>query len=135
MEMYVRLLKRDRQFCYLPEPLVNIGISDTQVTQSCLYKPAIELPEGLILLQKHGIKSLGNVFVYDAWWRLLRNMKIFQPQQLQLYAPGYWPAPILALQRDLAGSRKSLLANGFTSKSLMYLSFQKNKGIIRKFAT
>ncbi|WP_169749169.1 glycosyltransferase family 2 protein [Flavihumibacter petaseus] len=126
MEYYVRLLKQEKAFTFLPEILVSVGISDSQVTQSCLYQPPVELPEGKLLLEKHGVAALRNVWVYDAWWRLLRNMKILKPEQLEAYAPGKWPEAILRLQEDLSGSPGSWLQHGLLSKALMFLSYLKH---------
>jgi len=130
MEYYVRILQQERTFLFIPEKLVNVGISHSQVTQSCLYKPSIELPEGRILLEKHGVAVLQNVWVYDAWWRLLRNMKILRPAQLETY--GNWPDAIYAMQRDLKAVPFNLTRFGPLSKAFMYLSYLKNKSLIRK---
>ena len=75
-DFYERVLRAENTFYYTDQPLMNVGISKSQVTQSCLYKPEVELPEGLTLLQKYGVSSLQNIWVYDAWWRLFRNMNI-----------------------------------------------------------
>ncbi len=126
MEYYIRLLQQERSYTYINKPLVNVGISESQVTQSCIYVPEVELPEGYILLQKHGIKALRNIWVYDAWWRLLRNMQITSEGQLKKYAAEDWPKVIVEMTNDLARIPKSLLKTGITSKLLMSLSYIKN---------
>lgn len=130
MEYYIRILKQERSYYFIYKPLINVGISHSQVTQSCLYKPFIELPEAKVLLEKHGIRVLRNVWVYDAWWRLLRNMRILFPDQLGEF--GEWPEAILALQKDLARPPFNLTRFGLVSKALMYLSYRKNQPLIRK---
>lgn len=135
MEFYVRVLHTEKAYQYIPESLVNVGVNDSQVTQSCLYQPPVELPEGKILLEKHGLTPLGNIWVYDAWWRLLRNMGILSPEQLQLYAPGIWPTIILKLQEDLAALPTGLLGFGPISKSFMFLSYLKNQTYLLKKPT
>jgi glycosyltransferase involved in cell wall biosynthesis len=126
MEYYLRLLQQERSYTYINKPLVNVGISESQVTQSCIYVPEVELPEGFILLQKQGIKALKNIWVYDAWWRLLRNMHITSEEQLEKYVPEDWPKVIVEMTTDLARVPKSLLKTGVTSKLLMSLSYIKN---------
>ena len=127
IEFYNRVLKQTRNYYYINQPLVNVGISESQVTQSCLYKPEVELPEGYILLQKQGIKPLRNILVYDAWWRLMRNMNITTLQQLQQYGNKDWPAVIINMVNDLAKAPRALLRIGVLSKMLMTFSYLKNK--------
>ena len=90
-DFYERVLRTEKEFQFINKPLICVGISESQVTQSCLYKPEVELPEGLILLDKYGVSSLQNILVYDAWWRLFRNMNITTKEQLQTYTNREWP--------------------------------------------
>jgi glycosyltransferase involved in cell wall biosynthesis len=130
IEFYERILRTTQNYYFINQPLVNIGISESQVTQSCLYKPEIELPEGYILLRKQGIKPLRNILVYDAWWRLLRNMNITTSQQLEQYGNKDWPNIIVNIVNDLAKAPKALLRIGVISKILMTLSYLKNKKLV-----
>lgn len=130
MEFYVRLLNQYRDFIFIPDILVHVGISGSQVTQSCLYVPSVELPEGRLLLEKHGLQPLSNIWVYDAWWRLLRNMDIVLPEQLTAW--GTWPDIIYAMQKDLAETPANMRRFGLFSKAFMYLSFRKNQSLIPK---
>jgi len=126
MEFYIRLLRQEQQYCYIDEPLVNVGISQTQVTESCIYNPAVELPEGWLLLEKHGRRALRNIWVYDAWWRLLRNMEIRSVDQLTRYVPAAWPPVIYAMVKDLSLCPRVWLKLGAVSKIWMGLSYVKN---------
>ncbi|ULQ53784.1 glycosyltransferase family 2 protein [Flavihumibacter fluvii] len=130
MEFYVRLIKELNRFKYIDEILVNVGVSESQVTQSCIYQPTVELPEGLLLLRKHGDKPLDNVWVYDAWWRLLRNMEIFTLEKLEQYTNEPWPAIIQQMVIDLAGIPAAFLKLGVLSKAFMFASYLKNKSLI-----
>lgn len=132
MEYYVRLLSTYNEYEYIDEVLVNVGVSESQVTQSCIYLPEVELPEGLLLLQKHGASRLENVWVYDAWWRLLRNMNIVSPDLLRRYAPGGWPPIIPAMVNDLAALPRQLLKFGPASKAFMFVSYLKNRSLINR---
>jgi glycosyltransferase involved in cell wall biosynthesis len=132
MEYYVRLLEELHGFEFINEVLVNVGVSASQVTQSCIYQPSVELPEGKILLQKHGDSRLENVLVYDAWWRLLRNMHIHSIEQLETFAPGAWPAVIQKMVGDLRKLPPNLLQVGVFSKTSMFVSYLKNKSSITR---
>lgn len=127
MEYYIRVLLQEKIYKYIDRPLVNIGISESQVTQYCIYNPSVELPEGFILLENHGVRAFRNVWVYDAWWRLLRNMNIRSEEQLNIYVNKQWPLIILKMINDLNAVPQFLLKNGVTSKSLMTLSYLKNR--------
>ncbi len=74
-EFYIRCL-RQTNFLSIDLPLINIGIHNNQVTKEAFGNPAIEIPENLYLLNKIGADSLKNLFVYDYYWRLFRNLKI-----------------------------------------------------------
>ena len=36
----------------------------------------VQVPENFYLLNKMGRKKLNNLIIYDAWWRLIRNLEI-----------------------------------------------------------
>ncbi len=128
MEYYIRLIKKNEKFHYIDEPLINVGISESQVTEDCLYNPSVELPEGLRLLEKHGTKCLRNILVYDAWWRLLRNLEIKKVIDLENYTPGKnWPPVIKQMIKHLAKVPSFLLNKGITSKSFMSFSYLANR--------
>ncbi|CAN5470706.1 hypothetical protein BH10BAC2_BH10BAC2_23950 [soil metagenome] len=129
-EFYIRALNEVNDYCYIPEALINIGISKTQVTQTSIYNPSIELPEGLIMLQKHGTKPLKNILVYDAWWRLLRNMKITSEERLNQFTADEWPEVIKRMVKDLSKVPDNIVRVGVISKTLMTLSFFKNRSNI-----
>jgi len=131
MEFYIRVLKQELKFTYIDKLLINVGISESQVTQSCIYEPSVELPEGYILLEKHGVNPLKNIWVYDAWWRLLRNMEIRNYETLQKYVPKKWPLVIQKMVKDLAAIPPFLLKNGVSSKTLMSISYLKNYSFIK----
>jgi glycosyltransferase involved in cell wall biosynthesis len=122
-EFYMRILKLENSFSYIDQTLVNIGISESQVTQSCLYNPDVELPEGFILLEKSGTKQLKNIRVYDAWWRLLRNMNIYSEKKLREYVNKNWPKRIIRITDHLSKTPKALLNIGVFSKIFMSISY------------
>ena len=123
MEFYMRILQKQKNFTYIDKTLINVGVSESQVTQSCIYNPNVELPEGYILLKKHGTAQLKNILVYDAWWRLLRNMNIKTKKQLYQYEPEKWPELIIKLVYHLSKVPNRLLKIGAFSKAFMTASW------------
>ncbi len=123
MEYYIRILTVYKKYEYIDTPLVNVGVSESQVTQSCIYNPAVELPEGLYLLKHHGTDSLRHIFVYDAWWRLLRNLSIRNAETLEFYTSASWPAVIVTMVKHLSNYSDKILKIGVCSKLLMLLSY------------
>jgi glycosyltransferase involved in cell wall biosynthesis len=126
IEYYIKVLNEGHNITFINQPLINIGLSDLQVTNSCFNNPAVELPEGFFLLEKYGVTALKNIWVYDAWWRLLRNMGIRSKNQLKQYVNKEWPPLLIKIVQDLSRVNKTLIKNGIVSKTLMTLSYLKN---------
>ena len=127
IDFYVHYLQT-HAFLYINEPLVNIGISEEQVTQSCFLVPAVEIPENFLLLQKIGTGRLKNVLAYDSWWRLMRNLNIRSLAQIE--AAGYHgevPAVIRAIIRRQRLLSSRLLKIGPLSKLLMLVSYLRGR--------
>jgi len=128
IDYYIRILKKERAYELIEEPLVNVGMSKDQVTNSCINKPEFELPEGLLLLQKHGLTPLRQVIVYDAWWRILRNTGTRNEKQLNRYAfYGNWPEAIIKMVDHQSKFSRELLQIGPISKMLMLFSYLLNR--------
>jgi hypothetical protein len=85
---YYILAIREGRAKYIPEMLVNIGYNDSRVTESCLGNPVIEIPEALLLYQKHGDTLRRGLTLYNAWWRLVRNLELRAPSDLERHAQG-----------------------------------------------
>lgn len=128
MDFYIRLLRNETDFTYIKEPLVGVGISPKQVTNECLLYPEVEIPEGYLLLEKYGTLPLKNVRVFDAWWRILRNLSIKEKRQLELFGNKPWPLIIEEMVKQEAALPSWALKNGVTSKLCMILSYLKDSG-------
>ena len=128
IDYYVRTLLKERAFQLIGKRLINVGISDSQVTHNCINNPMVELPEGLLLLEKYGISPLRDILVYDAWWRIFRNVGVRDKDQLAKYTPQKkWPTAIYNMIRHESAIPASFLKLGPVSKSAMSLSFLMNK--------
>ena len=75
-EFYIRCLKKVKKYYYINKPLINVGINEEQVTNYTFRKPEVEIPENHLMIDKMGIRILRNIFVYDYYWRLYRNLEI-----------------------------------------------------------
>lgn len=127
IDFYIRLLQQEKDFCYIDETLVAVGISDTQVTNICINQPEVELPEALLLITKYGVQPLKNILVYDSLWRILRNVGVRTEADLNRFTPyGEWPTIMKKMVQHQARIKPSLLKNGVVSKSAMTLSYLSN---------
>ncbi|HLK27207.1 MAG TPA: glycosyltransferase family 2 protein [Puia sp.] len=75
IDFYMRYFGKCKPF-YIDKVLVNVGLSSQQVTKEVFRVKKIEVPENFYLLDKIGVWQLKNIYVYDAWWRFMRNLKI-----------------------------------------------------------
>jgi glycosyltransferase involved in cell wall biosynthesis len=94
IDFYIRILAKG-QPVYIGKILVNVGLGKTQVTQDCFRQRVVEIPENFYLLGKVGYGHLKNILVYDAWWRLMRNLEIRHPEDIS--GSGYtgWIPPVI----------------------------------------
>jgi len=81
-EFYIRCLKKVKKYYYINDPLINVGINEEQVTNYTFRKPEVEIPENHMMIEKMGIRILRNIFVYDYYWRLYRNLGIKNEQDI-----------------------------------------------------
>ena len=119
-EGYIRFLDAKNGFEYISECLVNIGLSGEQVTSSVQHDAKVVIPESFYFLEKHGVHILDNIFVYDYYWRTLRNFKI--EREDDIIAAG-WNKELPAAIRSMMAAQKKipsfLLKMGPVSKLCM----------------
>ena len=119
IDFYMRYLEHSKPVL-ITGVLVEVGMSAEQVTRAVFRNPEVEIPENLYLLQKMGVRSLKNIFIFDAYWRFIRNLKIRTVSQVG--DAGYskpLPATIesmISFQSRIPGS---ILKMGLFSKFLM----------------
>ena len=123
-EGYIKTLQKGHKFSYIDKPLINVGISSLQVTKISSRIREVEIPENLYMLQKQGLHILNNIWVYDYYWRLLRNVSIRNEEDI---TDAGWnteiPIPLkrmLKLQKNIP---IAYLKIGILSKALMFLCF------------
>ncbi len=88
IDFYIRYFIAHPGYHYLPEKIINIGRSDTQMTHQYSQKIDAEIPEYLKLLSKLDQDlHLNNIYVFHRIWDLIRIFRIKTVEQL--YATGY----------------------------------------------
>lgn len=132
IDFYIRVLEKERALSLIHKPLINVGISAMQVTNDCFNIPEVELPEALLILKKYRISPLRNIIVYDAWWRMFRNLGIRNEEELYKHTvDGKWPQPIINIVRHESRLPRWLLKIGFFSKFFMVVSYLINRKFLR----
>lgn len=125
-EYYIRCLMQTITFHYIPQTLVNIGVNEDQVTQYTFRNPEIEIPENHLMLKKFGSGILRNIFVYDYYWRMYRNLGIRDELQIIEFDKNPLP-PII---KNMIGFQKrfslSFLKKGMLSKMAMMVAYLVN---------
>lgn len=127
VDFYIRYLKNATPF-YIDETLINIGVHDEQVTKYSFLKPEVEIPEHLMVLNKLGENSLKNIRIYDAFWRLIRNLKITSEEQFLSFNKNnlFVPKKLKQMIRHQKKLPAALLAFGSFSKITMLFSYLLN---------
>jgi len=80
-DFYIRSLQQNHQFAYTNNVLVNIGISDFQITRSCLEKPEVRIKEKLYLYKKFELEKKQSIYKRSLL-RTLGREKIFSNSKL-----------------------------------------------------
>ncbi len=123
IDFYIRYLKHN-QALFIKEDLIHIGLSTAQVTKYSSLVSQVEIPEFFTVLEKLGVRSLNNILVYDACWRLLRNFSITSADSI--YEAGYnkkLPNALESMITFQAYFPRGILKVGFFSKLLMGFHF------------
>jgi glycosyltransferase involved in cell wall biosynthesis len=123
IDFYIRYLQ-GRKPAYIDKVLINVGIGEEQVTRDCFRLRLVEIPENFYLLNKVGAGNLKNLLVYDAWWRLMRNLEIRTPEDIpESGYSGEIPVVILSMIKWQNKMPGCLLYSGLISKTCMFLHY------------
>jgi hypothetical protein len=124
IDFYLRYLRFHSPAEYISGSLVQIGLSESQVTRSSFGKPEIEIPERFMLLEKMENRGLNNIRIYDSWWRFIRNLKIRNEQKIKETGyPGKIPEVFIGMMRIQNYIPDTLLRFGPFSKFFMGIHF------------
>jgi glycosyltransferase involved in cell wall biosynthesis len=122
-DFYIRCLLKVKKYYYIDRALVNVGINEEQVTNYTFRKAQIEIPENHIMAEKLGFHILRNIFVYDYYWRMYRNLGIRNIQDIKQYYTGS-VHPLLAQMVNAQDKIPAvILKRGIFSKLFMTLNY------------
>lgn len=76
VDYYVQLLTKGYEYVYLDQHLVSIGLHEEQTTVFCRNNEDVIVKENIWFAKKLGNTAFNDIFIYDYYWRLLRNYKI-----------------------------------------------------------
>lgn len=131
IDMY-RMRMEEQGFYFIPKALINIGISDTQVTAFAKNNSKVEVPEHFHFLEKMGVEKLKNILVYDYNWRFIRNFNIRSANQLREFGfNGEVPTVLQSMISIQSKIPRSFLKIGVFSKLIMFLHFIMNAKLIK----
>jgi glycosyltransferase involved in cell wall biosynthesis len=122
-EYYIRYLKKFKSYGYINKPLINVGMNEEQVTGFSFRIPEVEIPESHLLLDKLGPSALRNIFAYDYYWRLYRNLDITKVTDVQKYYTGEVHQLLVQMIRFESKIPPGVLKVGVCSKLFMSLSY------------
>jgi len=80
-DFYIRVISGNNKFVYSPELLVNIGISEHQITQQCMSDITISIKEKIYLFEKFELDKK-SVAYRNTLIRVLGRNKIFNNKSL-----------------------------------------------------
>ena len=122
-EYYIRCLKKVKKYYYIREKLVNVGLNKDQVTKYSFRVAEVEIPENHLMIEKMGFHILRNVFVYDYYWRLYRNLEIRSLSDIQKY----YDKPLHPFLRRMVNFQRKIpvgiLKTRIFSKTFMFLNY------------
>jgi glycosyltransferase involved in cell wall biosynthesis len=122
-EFYIRCLKEIKKYHYIRIPLINVGLNSEQVTKVSFRNPKVEIPENHLMIEKMGYGILRNIFVYDYYWRLYRNLGIKEEAHIKKYYP-FHLHPLLKQMIDFQRHvPQGILKFGLVSKTMMLFNF------------
>jgi hypothetical protein len=132
-EFYMRYLSTTgKQPVYIPQPLIQVGVNDTQVTTYTFRVPDVEIPENHLMLEKQGFHHLTNIYIYDYFWRLYRNLNITSVSQLAQHGySGQLPPVLMSMIRFQSRIFKKVLLFGPASKTLMLLHYLQHRHLLK----
>jgi Glycosyltransferases involved in cell wall biogenesis len=126
IDFYIQYIQRHPGFMYIPHMLINVGIDDKQVSNKYYKNPMVEIPEYFKLLDKYPVKISGNIYVFHAFWLLVRKFKLKEISQIRAAGySGYIPGEINFIMRYQKNIPRIILKQTPWSNMLMKKCFKK----------
>jgi glycosyltransferase involved in cell wall biosynthesis len=125
-DYYIRLIQAGHAYKYIDRYLLHIGFHEEQVTQYTKLNPSVQIFENVRLLKQYGAGILKNVFVFDYYWRLFRNIAVTNLEDAQKYIHEEFPAPLIKMLWFQSKIPLRVLKMGVVSKMLMSMAYLRN---------
>jgi hypothetical protein len=100
-----------------------VGFHPNQVTKSTFLVPEVQIPENNLLINSFGSRILNNLFVFDYYWRMFRNLSIRSLEQARSYDQDPMPESLVRILNYQLIFPLSILNIGLFSKLLMLISY------------
>ena len=121
-DFYIQYL-RSNKFKYIDSILIHVGFNEDQITKYTFNVSKVQIPENISFLNKHGNLILRNIFVYDYYWRLFRNLRIRSIQDVLSYEGLVVSDQIIELLKFQIKITLKILTYGIMSKFFMLYSY------------
>jgi glycosyltransferase involved in cell wall biosynthesis len=125
-EFYIRLAFK-YNIKYINSPLVVVSYNDSQITNSCALNPVVEIPEIMVLYSKYGDLLFKDIVLFDAWWRLIRNLKIKNIEEFSFYTTFSVPKSVVNIVSFQSILPYKVLKIGVVSKFYMTSCYVYNR--------
>lgn len=121
-EYYIRLAFRYK-IKYIRQSIVDISYNETQITNICKNNPAVEIPEIMQFYAMYGNRLFKRIKLFDAWWRLVRNLQIRDLNTFQSYTTVPLPKTLEVILGFQSVVPNALLRMGLISKLYMSVCY------------
>jgi len=122
VDYFVRIIESGIEYSFIDDHLITIGMHGGQTTVFCHENPEIMLRENILYAEKRPLKVFRKIFVFDYFWRLIRNHKVKSINDLLKI--GIRREEIILPLEHIIEAQKNVsyktLKNGFISKFLMF---------------
>jgi len=90
IDWYFRIIAQRKNFMHIDEPLITIGLSDTQLTLECINNPAIILDESMHLYRKYQKLHCNDYlnFIFEKAQCLINEYRLFQIAKNDIFIYG-----------------------------------------------
>jgi glycosyltransferase involved in cell wall biosynthesis len=127
-DFYLWFFQTNKCFTYIKKPLITFALHKDQVTAAVQNNPVVEIPETYLLFDKYGVNILKNLFAYDFFWRMFRNLNLKSVEELEHYlGKKNTYKQISNLLKAQNRFNKKYLKIGIISKTLMLFAYVTNK--------
>ena len=121
-EFYIRVIhKYNAEYVY--DKLIGVSYNESQITNQCISNPAVEIFESMIFYDLYGDVLFKNILLFDAWWRLVRNLNIISLNDFAMHTNIPIPVQIKMIIKFQSIFPNELIRFGVFSKLYMTVCY------------